>query len=433
MDATDHGPPTNRRSMLKASLMSGAAMLLGGGCTTEEAPRSRGGRPTASDPVRGSTAPGFEPVRAAFAENFRRNGEVGAACCVYLAGREVVNLWGGTADRTTGRAWERETLIPVFSTTKIATAVCAHLLVERGRLDLDGPVAKHWPEFGAAGKKDIPLSWLLSHRCGLPALERPFSMADVQAWDPIVEALARQRPAWKPGTAHGYHARTFGWLIGELVRRVTGRPLATYFAEEVARPLGLDFWIGLPGELERRVGRLIPPEPPAGLDPATLPAPLRRMLAARSDPGSLSSRALTWPELDDNSRAVHAAEIPGHNGIATARSLARLCAALVGEVDGVRLLPPRTVEAAIRTRSDGPDRVLFVDTRFGLGFMLHSPFSPFGGTGRFGHTGSGGALAFADPRTGVALGYVVNRMAPGLLGPDPRHTALIEALRRCLP
>lgn len=313
-----------------------------------------------------------------------------------------------------------------------ATAVCAHLLAERGRLDLDAPVARYWPEFAAEGKSAIPVGWLLSHRAGLPALEKGFSMDGVQAWDPIVEALAGQRPAWRPGTAHGYHARTFGWLVGEVVRRVTGRSLGTFFAEEVAGPLGLGFWIGLPAEFEPRVARLIPPQPPAGVDPEALPPPLRRMLEARSDPDSLSSRALTLPGLDDNSRAVHAAEIPGHNGIATARSLARLCAALIGEVDGVRLLSPSTLRAAIRTRSDGPDKVLFVDTRFGLGFMRDSSFSPFGGAGRFGHTGSGGALAFADPDKGLAFGYVVNRMMPGLLGADPRHTALIGAVRESL-
>jgi CubicO group peptidase (beta-lactamase class C family) len=384
------------------------------------------------DQVQGTVAAGFEPVRTAFAANFARFGEVGAACCVYLDGRRVVDLWGGRADETTGRAWREDTLVPVFSTTKIATAVCAHLLAERGKLDLDVPVARYWPEFAAEGKKNIPVRWLLSHRAGLPALEKRFTMDGVQAWDPIVAALAAQRPVWEPGAAHGYHARTFGWLIGEVVRRVTGRSLGTFFAEEVAGPLGLDFWIGLPAEFEPRVARLIPPQPPTGIDPDALSAPIRRMLEARSDPNSLSSRALTLPELDDNSRAVHAAEIPGHNGIATARSLARLCAALVGDVDGVRLLSPSTVRAAIRTRSDGPDKVLFVDTRFGLGFMRDSSFSPFGGAGRFGHTGSGGALAFADPDTGLAFGYVVNRMMPGLLGADPRHTALITAVRESL-
>jgi CubicO group peptidase (beta-lactamase class C family) len=382
--------------------------------------------------VRGTVASGFEPVRTAFAANFTQFGDVGAACCVYLHGRRVVDLWGGEADETTHRPWQEDTIVPVFSTTKIATAVCAHLLAERGELDLDAPVARYWPEFATEGKRKIPVKWLLSHRAGLPALEKPFSMDSVQAWDPIVAALARQRPAWEPGTTHGYHARTFGWLIGEVVRRVTGRSLGTFFAEEVAGPLGLDFWIGLPAEHEPRVGRLIPPQPPADVDPESLSPPLRKMLEARSDPNSLSSRALTLPELDDNSRAVHAAEIPGHNGIGTARSLARLCAALIGQVDGVRLLSPSTVRAAARTRSDGPDKVLFVDTRFGLGFMRDSPFSPFGGAGRFGHTGSGGALAFADPDAGLAFGYVVNRMLPGLLGADPRHTALIKAVRESL-
>jgi CubicO group peptidase (beta-lactamase class C family) len=385
-----------------------------------------------SDSVQGRVASDFEPVRAAFAANFAQNGEVGAGFCLYVGGREVVNLWGGVADQTTSRAWRNDTLVPVFSTTKIATAVSAHLLAQRGELDLDAPVAHYWPDFAVEGKHDIPVEWLLSHRAGLPALERPFSMHSVLAWDPIVEALATQRPAWEPGTAHGYHARTFGWLVGEVVRRISGRSLGRFLADEVARPLGLDFWIGLPAELEPRVARLIPPQVPSSIDPASLPEDLRRMLEARSDPGSLTSRALTLPALDDNSREVHVAEIPGHNGIATVRSLARLVAALIGDLDGARLLSPQTVRAATVTQSDGPDKVLFLATRFGLGFMLTSPFSPFGGPGCFGHSGAGGTLAFADPATGLAFGYATNKMLPGLLGQDPRTATLIKAVYGCL-
>jgi CubicO group peptidase (beta-lactamase class C family) len=423
----------SRREVLRwgTTLALGGVAL--GGCAVP--PARAADRGTDPPHLHGTVAAGFEPVRDAFAANFERHGEVGASCCVYRDGREVVNLWGGVADQQAARPWTADTLIPVFSTTKVATAVCVHLLAERGQLDLDAPVARYWPEFAAEGKAAIPIRWLLSHRAGLPALEQQVGMDSVLAWDPVVEALAGQRPAWEPGTAHGYHARTFGWLAGEVVRRVSGRSPGRFFAEEVAGPLGLDFWIGLPDEHEHRVGRLLPPQAPdlGSIDPQTLPTALQQLLQAHADPTSLTTRTLTWPELDDNSRAVHSAEIPGHNGIANARSLARLAAGLVGALDGHRVLSTQAVRSAAEVQSDGPDRVLFVDTRFGSGLMLDSSFSRFGGPGRFGHTGSGGALVFADPHAGIGFGYAMNKMAAGaVLGPDPRTTALIEALHACL-
>ena len=182
----------------------------------------------------GDVAPGFEPVRDAFSGNFERNGDVGAAVCVYRHGRKVVDLWGGLADPATGRQWIPDTLQLVYSATKAATATCAHLLAQRGELDLDRPAAYYWPEFAAEGKADIPVRWLLSHRAGLPVIDNPIPLAALLAWEPMTSALPAQRPVWGPGTAHGYHGRTFGWLVGEVIRRVSGRSVGTFFAEEIA-------------------------------------------------------------------------------------------------------------------------------------------------------------------------------------------------------
>ena len=211
--------------------------------------------------IEGATAPGFDAVREAFATNFTDGAEIGAALSVYLHGEKVVDLWGGVADPQEARPWQRDTLQAVYSTTKGATSACALLLAQRGELDLDAPVAAYWPEFAAEGKRDIPVRWLLTHQAGLPALDRPLALADALAWDPMAEALAAQRPSWIPGTEHGYHALTYGWLVGEVVRRVSGRSLGTFFRTEIAEPLGLDFWIGLPKPEEHRVARIIEPGP----------------------------------------------------------------------------------------------------------------------------------------------------------------------------
>jgi CubicO group peptidase (beta-lactamase class C family) len=384
--------------------------------------------------VQGEAARGFEAVRDAFSANFERHGEVGAAFSLYLKGRKVVDLWGGLADQDTGRPWAEDTLQLVFSTTKGATAACAHLLAQRCELDIDAPVSQYWPEFKAEGKEQLPVRWLLSHRAGLPVIDRTLSPEEALAWDPVVEALAAQRPVWEPGTGHGYHALTYGWLVGEVVRRISGRSLGRFFAEEMAAPLGLEFWIGLPEEQEPRVSRLIEfaglGQASAEIDLSNLPEEIRELAAAFLDPNSMSNRALnvTSPPLDSNSRGVHAAEIPAANGICTARSLARFYAGLIGEVDGVRILSPETVAAATVEQSAGKDRVLFVPTRFGLGYFLPSSFSPMAGPASFGHAGAGGSLGFADPETGVAFGYVMNKMQQNLAA-DPRTLTLIEAVK----
>ena len=207
--------------------------------------------------VGGTVAPGFEGVRDAFADNFEQHGEVGAGYALYVDGKKVVDIWGGTADRATGSPYDEDTLQLVFSTTKGATAACANLLAQRGELDVDAPVAKYWPEFAQAGKAEIPVRWLLCHKAGLPTVDAPLTSGDVFAWDPVIEALAAQEPYWEPGSAHGYHTITYGNLVGEVVRRITGKSIGTFWQEEFAEPLDLEFWIGLPPEHEHRVAPLV--------------------------------------------------------------------------------------------------------------------------------------------------------------------------------
>lgn len=386
--------------------------------------------------IDGEVAAGFEPVREAFAANFERHGDIGAAVCVYADGRPVVDLWGGTADPDTGRPWERDTLQLVYSATKGATATAAHLLAQRGALDLDVPVVKYWPEFAAKGKAETPVRWLLSHQAGLVALDEPVPLADALAWQPMVAALAVQRPLWTPGTEHGYHGRTWGWLVGEVIRRVSGRTPGSFFAEEIAAPLGLDFFIGLPVSERDRVSRMVYQQPETDLTTVpmeSIPEELHELVAAWRDPDSLSNRAfrVTEPaEIDFNAREVQAAELPASNGIGTARGLARMYAALIGEVDGVRLFTPETLAAAAAEQVSGPDRVMVAPSRFSSGYMLPTGTMPMAGPNSFGHTGRGGSLGFADPEHGIAFGYVMNHIIGG--PEDVRANTLVEAVRMSL-
>ena len=385
--------------------------------------------------VSGTVEPGFEAVRQAFEDNFNDHGEVGAACCVYLDGRPVVDVWGGVADQKKDRPWDEDTLTLVYSTTKGVTAICAHLLAQRGQLDLDAPVVGYWPEFGANGKDEITVRMLLSHRAGLPTLEPRMAPAEALAWNPAVQSLAAQKPLWEPGTRHGYHAVTYGWLVGEVIRRVTGKSVGQFVADELSGPLGLDLWIGLPEQREGRVSRLVAAAFPriSRDEMAAMPPAQLERLKAMADPESLMQRALnvTDPPFNFNRREVRAAELPAANGVTTARSLARLYAATIGEVDGIRVLQPETVAAATVEQSNGPDEVLALDTRFGSGFFLPSAFSPLMGPRSFGHAGAGGSLAFADPDAGVGFAYVMNQMQQGLSA-DPRPGSLVAALESSL-
>ncbi|MGW3954436.1 serine hydrolase domain-containing protein [Streptomyces sp. NPDC004752] len=378
--------------------------------------------------VNGTVAEGFEPVREAFLRNFEQLGERGAAVAVYRDGHRVVDLWGGTKDVDGQAPWQRGTAQIVRSATKGVAAAVLLLLHQRGELDLDAPVGAYWPEFKAAGKERTLVWHLLAHRAGVPVLDRPLTPG--QAADPELgaAAVAAQAPVWEPGTDHGYHAQTYSWLTGELARRVTGRPIGALLAEEIAGPAGADLWLGLPDAQAAHVGRVGPVQAPEAADgPRTRP---RRSIAeAYADPGSLTRRAFAaiTPPPDENDPAYRAAALPASNGIATADGLARFYAALIGEVDGGRrLFTPRTMELARGERSAGPDRVLVVGTRFGLGHMLHGPASPLLSPASFGHPGRGGALGFADPESGLAFGYVTNGFRQSVTA-DPRAQMLVRA------
>ncbi len=396
--------------------------------------------------VTGTVADGFEGVRDAFERNFSEHGDVGAGVAVYVDGACVVDLVGGLADPATGRAYDESTLQLVFSTTKGIAAIAAHLLAQRGLLDFDAKVTDIWPEFGQAGKQDVTIAMLFDHQVGLPAIDARLSLDEVLEITPVVEALAAQEPLWEPGTAHGYHALTYGWLVGEVVRRVTGRTIGEFVADELAAPLGLDLWIGLPESERGRVAPLIAPDPRdaafdmSDLDPELVPL-LGDLAAAYLNPESVMNRALHLNGAFDlggegrdiawNRPEVWASQIPAANGITNARSLARLYAACVSEVDGIRLLDDATVKQATVEQSYGRDRTLVVPTRFGLGFFLPSSFSPLMGDSSFGHAGAGGSLGFADADHCVGFGYVMNQMGTNL-SDDPRTAGLIEAVRFAL-
>ncbi len=383
--------------------------------------------------IRGHVAEGYGAVADAFAVNFAEHGDVGAGFCLYVDGVEVVNITGGSADPATGRPYDDSTLQLVFSSTKGAAAICAAMLVAEGRLDYDEKVATYWPEFAAAGKADIPVAWVLSHKAGLASIDSPPPLDEVLAVGPVVDALAAQEPLWEPGTRHGYHALTYGWLVGELVRRVTGESLGSFFRRRVAEPLGLDFWIGLPSQHEPRVAPLVPAPPPS------TPEEIELMMAYMG-PGTMGYRALTLDGVFGlggeaglvwNTPEVHASEIPAANGITDARSLARMYAATLGEVDGVRLLGPDVRDAATECVTSGPDLTLLLETRFGMGFMLPDEILPLAGPRSYGHAGAGGSLGYADPDLGIAFGYVMNQMGGSLVG-DPRTQGLTAAVVGCV-
>ena len=416
----------SRRDLGRLSMIALGGAVAGAG-------RPVSGGESSGAQINGTVAPGFERVRDAFAANFENHGEVGAAFSLYHRGVKVVDLWGGVADVESGRPWAEDNIVMVFSSTKGATAVCAHLLAQRGELDLDAPVATYWPEFAAAGKQDIPVRWLLSHRVGLPIFDEPISVEEFLAWEPPVKTLAAQSPVWEPGTTHGYHSGTYGWLVGEVVRRISGKSLGAFFADEVAGPLGLDFWIGLPESEESRVVPVMAVDLSDGaMDEQALTARRRDLLAASRDPDSLLAKPATTGPLDPNSRAFRAAELPAGNGVADARSLARMYASLIGHgVDGIRLLNDETVARATTEQSNGRDEVLQVQTRFGLGFELNLPNGHLGQEGAFGHSGAGGSLAFADPKAEIAFAYVMNQMQL-VASDDPRTLSLIAAVHESL-
>ncbi|HET9972420.1 MAG TPA: serine hydrolase domain-containing protein [Streptosporangiaceae bacterium] len=395
-------------------------------------------------PAGGFVAPGFEAVREAFSDIIAADGELGASLGVYADGEKMVDLRGGLADPATGRPWGPDTVSVIFSATKGAVAILAWLLAQRGVLDFGAPVTAYWPEFGRGGKSAVPVRYLFTHQAGLPYLDRQLSREEVLDGSRIVEVLQQQAPVWEPGNAHGYHALTYGWLAGALIRKATGQRLGQVFAEEVAGPLGLDFCSGLPAGQEGRVARLIeapPPDPrqPAAGGPPELKATLTAQAAAAQDPQSPVTRALSaggaLPTPDAatwNDPRVYQSEIPAANGIANGPSLARLYAATVSEIGGIRLLSQQTIDKARAEQVNGPDQIMMFPTRYGTGFQLPTAGEPLLSPDSFGRTGAGGlALGFADARHRIGFGYVQNRLLSMPAG-RPHARSLIAAVREAV-
>ncbi|MFI7692359.1 serine hydrolase domain-containing protein [Nonomuraea sp. NPDC049655] len=411
--------------------------------------------------------PRFSRVREAFERNFAEGEELGAAVAVHLDGELVVDLWDGVADRHTGRAWEADTPAFAYSCTKAVAATVLLRLAERGLVDVRAPVADVWPEFAAGGKEAVTVEHVLTHSCGLPVIETPVPVAEFEDLPAIAARLAGQTPLWEPGTAHGYHALTYGFLVGEVVRRVTGKSVGELVAAEIAGPLGLDLWVGAPDDVIPRAARLkAPTRPrPAPENAAPAPAPgapgtsgpapgapgtsgpagggtgpgagggrdlLGEMGRAVLDPGSLMNRALGNPAIrllegGANNPVILRAGWPAAGVVTTAKGLAGFYRALVGG----DLLSSATLQDALRPRVSGPDRVLFMDTAFGLGYMRPSFTFPMPSATAFGHSGMGGSLGMGDPDRRLAFGYVMNRMADSLTG-NLRGLRLIEAVYRSL-
>jgi CubicO group peptidase (beta-lactamase class C family) len=376
--------------------------------------------------VRGDVAPGWEPVADVLRASLEAGDDTGASVAVYHRGGCVLDVAGGsfTAD---GGDYDRSTLQFVFSTTKGITAIAVAMCVERGLLDYDERVATYWPEFAAAGKGEATVAQLLSHQLGLITVDG-ITLEEALDWDTVTTRLAAEAPEWPIGSGHGYHALTYGWLAGELVRRVDGRSLGTFVADEIVKPLGVELWIGLPDSEEPRVSPLIQ-EPP----PTDIPPHIQAAIEAITGPDTRGGRALylsgAFAEAAVfNERAVHAAEIPAANCITNAASLAKVYAATLGPIDGVQLFG-----AAVRDRartqitpSGETDLCLMVATTFGLGFMTHGPFTSYAGPGSYGHPGAGGSVAFAQPERDLAFAYAMNRMSANLAG-DLRAQRLIDA------
>ena len=384
--------------------------------------------------INGHVTAGFEPVVDAFEENFAIRGEVGAEFCAYVGGEQVVNIWAGMA--TPERPWAEDTLVPVFSVTKGAAALVAQILADRGHMDLEAPVASYWPDFAARGKDRVSVRQVLSHTVGLPSFPDYWDLVsfdDAEGWHRTTEIAARLAAAptvWDPGTRHGYHSITYGWLVGELVQRIDGRTLGTYFAEEVARPLRLDFWIGLPVEQRPRVARLLHD-----------PAPAFDLMTAIGGPENPAGAALfIGPEggspIDmGNDPTFWAAEMPAVNGIADARSVARMYAMLAGggELDGMRIVSESSIVAHSAEQASGTDAVFGGESRVALGYGRSTPGGmSFGPNDQaFGMQGLGGALGYADPTAEVGFGYAMTQTHMEI-GTDRRPRALSAALYRSI-
>jgi CubicO group peptidase (beta-lactamase class C family) len=369
----------------------------------------------------------FSSVKEAFVDNFRNRGDVGASFAATIDGRFVIDIWAGYADTGRTRPWKRDTLACLYSATKTMTALCALVLVDRGQLDLDAPVSRYWPEFAQAGKEDIPVKYLLSHQSGLAWFDEKIPVEALFDWERIVSLLAAQKPSWAPGTQCGYHAVTQGYLVGEVIRRITNRTVGTFFREEIAEPLQADCHIGLAQTDDSRAAEMIPPPMWQPGDP--------RYVSSASLP-EMSQKSM-YPLIDqDNpvavsrSRAWRAAEIPSANGYANAHSVARMAAVLAcGEIDGIWLLTLPTIEKAFQEQCYGTDLILEVPIRWALGFVLVSKEMPFAPNPRaLFMLGGGGSAVVVDPDARLSLAYVMNNCVGSAYEGDERALSLFRAL-----
>ncbi|MFD5445764.1 serine hydrolase domain-containing protein [Streptomyces tendae] len=387
--------------------------------------------------IHGFADEGFGPVADAFQDNFTRGSETGAACAIYHRGRLVVDLHGGTADTATGRPWNTDTVAVAFSVTKGLTALCGYIAQQRGLLEFDAPVTSLWPEFGAHGKEGTTIRDVFAHRAGLVALDTDLTLQDVSQWAPVIRAIEAQSPQWKPGTDFAYHALTFGWLTGEILRRATGLRPHKLLAEYLSTPLAADAWIGIPAAVESRVATIHPA--PQDTGPAaralfekvmSMPALIRSVTLG----GALPAGFLDGGPADFNSPAVHAMEIPAANGIMSATALARIYGAAVSTVDGTpQLLSDQSITDALTPRSSGegwPGVLTPPGIRYSTGFIINGfPGQPLLSDLSFGHDGANGSLGFADTGAEIGFGYLNNQMAnPG----DERANRLTAALRHSL-
>ena len=376
-------------------------------------------------PVDGFCQPRFQAVREAFAANFAAGSETGAAIAVAINGEPVIDLWGGWTNAAHDKAWREDTIVCCYSVGKAVCAILIWRLHERGELHVDAPVAEYWPEFAQAGKAQIPVRWLLTHQAGLPAIRRPLPAGSQLDWDLMTAALAAQEPWWEPGTAHGYHSNTQGFLLGEIIRRVSGKRIGRFLRDELRDPAGIDFHLGTSAEEDGRTADMLPVTSPP--DAVRNPLNPLQLLANRNPPMPKSGPG------SQNSREYRAAEFPSTNGHGSARALARLYGALAttGEADGHPILGPATIHEATREQVYGVDEVLGRPTRFASGFQLAMKERPLGPNPEtFGHFGDGGSLGFADPDAGLGFGYVMNQ---GRQGWQHRHTRrLIDLIYEAL-
>jgi CubicO group peptidase (beta-lactamase class C family) len=366
----------------------------------------------------GFTKDRFAPVRAAFEANFENGSDTGASFCATLGGETVVDLWGGFADEGLTRPWRKDTIVNVYSTTKTMTALTALLVADRGELDFDAPVRRYWPEFAANGKADVKVSHLMSHSAGLSGWKEPVTKEDLYDWEKVTSLLAAQAPFWQPGTAPGYHALTQGYLVGEVVRRITGRTVGTVFREEIAGPLGADFHIGLPASEDARVADLIPP-PPGTAIADTAQTELARNMSNNPGVDVAETRKRVW----------RGAEIPAAGGTGNARSVAEIHAILAngGVAGGKRFLSEAGCRKALEPQIEGTDLILGAPVRYGMGFGLPSAMIPLPNPNTLFWGGYGGSLVIIDMDARATLAYAMNRMARTTTG-DTRAYGLAMAV-----